>query len=137
MRTILMTLTVFVMTMSIAVAQAPAKDGKGPRPSKAEMVEKLKTDLDLNDEQVEKLTALHEKHMAEREALKAEGQEYKDKRHEMREKHMTEMKEILTDEQYDKLLKLRDQRKLEHHGSGQGKGVQPHKCSGDCGHHKK
>lgn len=142
MRTVLTTLTVLMVTLGVAFAQAPAKDGKGPHGhDDGKMVEKMTTELGLNDEQVEKLTALHDKHMAERETLKSEREEYKDKRSAMQEKHLAEMKEILTEEQYNKFLELKAQKKEQHHGHGshgahQCSGGAKHDCSKGCDHKK-
>lgn len=133
MRTIALTLTALVMTLSIAVAQAPAGGGQGHgKHDKGQMVEQLKADLDLSDEQVEKLKVLHEKHMTERQEFKEESQGYKEKRKAMQEKHLAEMKEILTEEQYNKFLELKAERKQNLHGEDQGK--QQHDCSKSCDH---
>lgn len=138
MRTVLTTLTVLMVTLGVAFAQAPAKDGKGPHGhDDGKMVEKMTTELGLSDEQVEKLTALHDKHMAERETLKSEREEYKDKKSAMQEKHLAELKEILTEEQYNKFLELKAQKKEQphhcdgHHGSG-NKGGEKHECGKNC-----
>lgn len=134
MRTILMTLTVLVMTVSFAVAQAPAKDGDGPRKhDKGQMVEKMKTDLDLTDDQVKKLEALEAKSKAERDEMNKEN---KEERQALQEKHKAEMKEILTKDQYIKLLELQNKRNPEHR-DGKGKGDKSKDCSKECDHRKK
>lgn len=133
MRTIVLTLTALMMTLSIAFAQAPAEDGHGHgKHDKGQMIEKLKADLNLSDEQVEQLTALHEKHKAERQEFKEENQEYKEKRKALQDKHMAEMKEILTEEQYNKLLELKAEHRKNRKGEGHGK--QQHDCSKSCDH---
>ncbi len=79
------------LSTSIAMAQPP----QGKQPSAEERVEQLKESLDLSDEQTSKILELQENRKmperGDREAMKK-----------MMEQEKSDMKEILTEEQYEK-----------------------------------
>jgi protein CpxP len=85
-------------------------------------VKRLAKDLDLNSNQIEELHALLEKESAKRESRKAEMKEKKEKNALNREEtkaaiekdraeNEAEMKKMLTPEQYEKWVKIREERK--------------------------
>jgi protein CpxP len=85
-------------------------------------VKRLAKDLDLNSNQIDELHALLEKESAQRESRKAEMKEKREKNainreeakaaiEKQRAENEAEMKKILTPEQYEKWVKIREERK--------------------------
>ena len=72
---------------------------KGGKQSKQDRVEKMKKDLNLSDAQVKKINKLYEKEQDVREKDRAKD---KSKTEARKEKHRSQMKSILTEEQYQK-----------------------------------
>ncbi|MBW6483645.1 MAG: Spy/CpxP family protein refolding chaperone [Vicingaceae bacterium] len=98
--------TIFSFTGIIA---ANAQDATQPKPIKkefhknnAERMEKMKAELNLTDEQVEKIKAIHEKNDAEKAA-------HKDKLKEINQAEHEEIKTVLTEEQKAILRAKREQ----------------------------
>lgn len=85
------------------------KEGK-KAPSQAEIIEKMKKDLELTEAQVKKIQDLHNKENKEREAKKEQHKAKIKERHEIKKK---EMKSILTSEQYKKWEEQMEKRKNE------------------------
>lgn len=81
-----------------------------------EMVQRMKTDLNLSDEQVSQLEKLHQKHQKERETFTEKN---KAERKKFRENHQAEMKKILTSEQYQKWEKMKTERQIKYGGHHQ------------------
>ena len=98
--------TIFTFTGIIA---ANAQDATQPEPAKkefhknkAERMEKMKAELNLTDEQVAKIKAIHEKNDAEKTA-------HKDKLKEINKAEHEEIKIVLTEEQKAILRAKREQ----------------------------
>lgn len=103
-------------------AKKEAKEKLTPEQRVNLQVKRLAKDLDLNSNQIEELHALLEKESAQRESRKAAMQEKKEKNALKREEvkaavekeraeNEAEMKKILTPEQYEKWVKIREERK--------------------------
>lgn len=87
-----------LMTMvSVACAQ---QDRQRP-PSPEQMLEKMTEELTLSEEQVASWQAIHEKY----------GDEMKSNGREIRPKLEADIKEILTDEQWEKFQEMKPKRK--------------------------
>lgn len=120
-RIFLLTMTV-LLSVGIMVAQAPQK--KQHHPKGGDKLEQLKSDLNLSDDQVEQLKDVFEKYKPKMHEVKANESYSDDERREaMKELHAArkeEVKGILTEEQFEKFLAMREQ----------------HRENGPKGHHK-
>lgn len=100
----------FVLALStVSFAQ------KQERGDKEKQVQKLKTELQLSDEQTAKVQAATQKRIAQmgtlKDGAKEERKENRDKMKAAMDEYDTEMKAILTPEQYAKFDGLRDDKK--------------------------
>lgn len=77
------------------------------------MVQRMKMNLNLSDEQVSQLEKLHQK---ERETF---AEKNKAERKKFRENHQAEIKKILTSEQYQKWEKMKTERQIKYGGHHQ------------------
>lgn len=101
---------VFIGMGSFAIAQQTTPTPQDRQAKRAEMKEKfqqreqehmaqMQKDLNLNQAQIDKIKALHEKRKAE---MKADFEKNKDQRQAKRAQMDADMKQILTPQQYDK-----------------------------------
>lgn len=117
-----MLLSLAMATMAVGAANAQDAVKKAPDQDRAEMrTEHMVKELGLNEDQTAKVKEINarygEKMQAMRQAQKAELTEKRDKRAELEEARMTELKGVLTPDQYAKLearqKEMRDKR-MEH-----------------------
>lgn len=126
MKRILITIVGTLVAVASLMAQdTPAPENKkekpGTRQDRArEMTGKLKQELDLTDEQTERLCAIHSKYGEERKMLRDEGKAQRDQQQtQMRDlalRQRDEIKTVLTEEQlarFDALALERSQRRKE------------------------
>jgi protein CpxP len=115
-------LTILAVLLFAVIGSVFAQKGgevkMDPKVKAEKMSQKLKADLDLNEEQYNQLLALNLENTETREAHRAEMKaEMEAKRAAMkaeREAYAANLKSILTDEQYIKYLKARGERMNEH-----------------------
>lgn len=75
------------------------------------MAKRLSMQLDLNEEQQEKLTAFYLKRIEARKAMAEKRSEMRQERMEMSEEQKQELKQILTEEQFQKYTELQEKRR--------------------------
>lgn len=121
-RIFLLTMTV-LLSAGVMLAQEPTANKKQHH-SKADKLEHIKTELGLNDEQVEKLKTVFESYKPKAQEIKANtalsDEERREAMKELHKKRQAEMKSILTPEQYEKFKAMKEQ----------------HRENGPKGHHK-
>ena len=92
-------------------------------PNIQQRVERLSTELKLNDDQKTKITALFEKQAKEgRELRDLSRDERRDKIRTVRQEQMKELKAILTTEQFEKWQQLREQNRGRRQGGNRRSG---------------
>ena len=125
MRKVIFALALFIGVTATA-QEKKERRGDGEKLSKEEridrQVKKMTTDLSLNEKQAKEVRAIVTKEVEKREAKRAEAKETEAKRREEMKAKMeemkkeqaavdAEMKKVLTDEQYAKWQKQREERK--------------------------
>ncbi len=123
---------IFSLSAMVVMAQPPQggqRQQRGEQQSVEERVAQMKEQLNLTDEQCEKIVALEESRTAEQgqgRGAQAQGErpsreEMMKQMEEMQAKQTAEMKEILTDEQFAAWEKMQSERRPQ---GGQGGGRQ-------------
>lgn len=99
-----------VLSSSVCMAQGPQRgEGRGPR---GNMMEKMKTELSLSDEQAAKLSDVFKQARPSSDGQRPTREEMQKKREETDAK----IKEILTEEQYTKYKKMQQERRPQRQG---------------------
>ena len=104
-------ITMVALTMlsaATAMAQGERPEQKGPR---GNMMEKMKTELSLTDEQAAKMQEVFKEMRPSKQGERPSREEMEKKRTEME----TKIKGILTEEQYAKYQKMRSERRPPRH----------------------
>lgn len=97
-----------------------AQDKKKPTPEERakKMSEKMKTELDLTDDQTKKIEAVNVETIKKKRALEEEIKALRAKVKAVKENQKTKYKEILTPEQFEKLQEMVKERREKHKGKG-------------------
>jgi Spy/CpxP family protein refolding chaperone len=111
-------------TVVTAQAQdATARKEVRKAPSIEQQLERIAKQLDLTDAQKPKVKAVLEETNKKRQSITATGSERREKMTALMTEQDKQLKTILTTEQYDKLLKQREEmkQKAKNRGTGEGK----------------
>ncbi|BDD05868.1 hypothetical protein AUTU_33510 [Aureibacter tunicatorum] len=120
-----MALALFAVSLNLAEAQHEHKKSKHTPKEKAEKVTKKMTkELDLNSDQQSRVMGILENKFEEIHAAKKDGD--KEKVKSIKNEIDTELKAILTTEQYDKWVKHKEERKKKHKEKGKHKKHKEH-----------
>lgn len=104
---ILTLLAVAALTTASCMAQDEANNGRPPRGPRGDMMEKMKTELSLSDEQAAQLKEVFSSMRPGKNGERPTREEMEKKRTETEAK----VKKILTEEQYAKYQKMRSERR--------------------------
>ncbi len=100
-----------LMMISISLSAQQQNEAKPKGPTLEQRVEKMATDLGLTDTEKATVTTLLKKHAAEMKELRAEPDKqsdaFKAKMKELRKSQENELKALLGEEKYAKLLEIR------------------------------
>lgn len=117
---------IFAATLSFMVAFSTQSQNNGPNPEEfvKRQTEQMVKDLDLNEKQTKQVSDLNAKFAEQMKKARDENQGDRDKMRasmkKMRDDRNTELKKILTDEQYKKHLELQEKRMKERGKRGGG-----------------
>ncbi len=113
-------ITVIFLFLGITVFAQQRGDARKERSSEEMatlMAKRLSMQLDLNEEQREKITVLFLERIEARKASAENRPKMSPERMEMSEEHQAKLKQILTEEQFQKYMALREKRRKGRQGS--------------------
>ena len=115
MKTLSLSFILAILFFGVSVTQAQQRGPRGQRGMTNDHFDKLKTELNLSEEQVSQITALHEEIGENIKAIKddesLDRDEKREKIMELRKEQKTAMSGILTPEQQEKLKSLQAERR--------------------------
>jgi len=105
---------------------AQEKKQRTPEERAQKATEKMAKELNLSEEQKEKVLEINLQKAKEMQQLKEEMKVLKEKRKKLRDEHAEQMKSVLSEEQYQKYLQMREEMKkkhqekrMKHHGNSE------------------
>jgi periplasmic protein CpxP/Spy len=104
-------LAILTISVSSFAQDKDSKPKKTPEERATLITDKMKSSLNLTDDQYTKIYALNLQRIKERRALKEEKSKTDSDIKKKRSEYMTSLKSILTDEQYQTLKKMREEKK--------------------------
>lgn len=107
-----------IIAALVLIASVPAAaQHRGGDPEKHEQrIEKMKSELNLSDEQVEQIKAIHQEYRGKREAVVSK--EDKEQLRALRDEEREKIHAVLTPEQAAKAKELREEHREQHNGKG-------------------
>ncbi|MCF8362850.1 MAG: DUF4890 domain-containing protein [Prolixibacteraceae bacterium] len=117
MKKTLITMITFLLISATSFAQQPNRQGRPITPEERtkRQTEQMAEDLNLNEEQIQKVKTLNEKYGEKRaefikKTQKETREQVREKADSLRKAKYAELKEILTEEQFTKHQKLQEER---------------------------
>ncbi len=111
MKKIITVLFLFMGLSVFAQQRGEARQERSSEEMATLMAKRLSMQLDLNEEQQEKLTALYLKRIEARKVMTEKRSKMREERMEMSEEQKEALKQILTEEQFKKYTELQEKRR--------------------------